>query len=66
MQDGLGNAYYYEIKVLALYFLNKTKQNQSIEFLHTVRGMNEISLDEINKRIAKVGKQNEQGEIKWS
>lgn len=62
VQDGLDNAYYYEIKVLALDFLNRTKQNQSTEFLHTVRGLSGISLDEINKRIAEVGKLNKQGE----
>lgn len=48
-KDALGNCYYYEIKVLCLNLL--TRPTPHHPFLHTVREIREISLQEIENRI---------------
>ena len=53
VQDILGNAYYYELKVLSLDLLSKTPKAQTTGFQdypHTIRSIKEISLEELKKR----------------
>ena len=53
IKDGLGNTYYYEIKVLYLGLIARKQPNLSNKKLHTIRELKEITLKEINERIKK-------------
>ena len=48
VQDGLGNAYYYEMKVLLLRLL--LASNPSNDNAHTIREIREVSAEEVQKR----------------
>ena len=53
IKDGLGNAYYYEIKVLCLGLIARLRPHLSDKKLYTIRELKEITLEEINERIKK-------------
>ena len=54
VQDGIGNQYYYEIKVIAINLFPGHQSNNI--YAHTVREIKEITLEEIEKRISDLKK----------
>lgn len=51
VQDALGNSYYYELKVLLMFSITGKKPSENNDFAHTIREINEITLEEITQRL---------------
>lgn len=56
VKDGLGNSYYYHMKVLAWALMPSLKVNENSKLSHTIHDLEEVSFDEVQKTLSEFKK----------